>query len=206
MRMTEEQRNEFINKNMGLIGLAAHKPFATGGSYTTLAESYGYHYVDVVNTGVIGMIEGIEEYDINKATTPEGVVPLEAFVNSYIKKHLSKTFAKHRKGDRLQNKVAMDQKIFHNDGSNTTIGDMMAEEKHEEKWGDKIDIEVLNNLLASDLLTDSEVIAIDARFMKGYKLWEINEVLQVFLDNPKAKAFYFIETALKKLQKALVSA
>ena len=193
MRMTEEQRNEFINKNMGIIGDIATKPFKKGGNYKILAESYGYQYEDVVNTGVLGMIEGIEKYEIEKATKEDGgVVPLEAWVRNHVKKHMSQFIGKPKNGDKHENRVSMDKKVYNNDGSHTTVGDMMAEEQHVENWGGSMDHNALNELLSSDLLSDTEVIAIDARFVKGYKFREVDELLQNFLNNDTAKGFYFL--------------
>lgn len=197
MKMTEQQRNDFIKKNAGTIGKHAKV-------YVDIAKQYGYQYDDIYNTGVIGMIEGIEEYDIVKATKENGrVVPLEAWVHIHVQNHMSSAFGKHRTGDRLKNKVSMDKKIYNNDGSSTTVGDMMTEEEHKEDLGQSIDREKVIDLLNSGILSETEKIAIEERFLNGLKLREINQILQKHLNNPKAKAFYFINTAMDKLRKAL---
>lgn len=204
MKLTEEQRNAFIEKNAGIIGDIAKKPLNNSGTnYLKLAKAYGYEYNDIFNTGVMGMIEGIEKYNIKKATTENGVVPLEAWVRTHIKKHLADAFGKPKNGDKLENKVSMDKKLFNSDGSSTTVGDMMAEEEHVENWGVAIDHEFIHELMSSDLLSDVELIAIDARFLKGQKHHEIDEILQSFLGNDKSKAFYFLNTAMDKIRKKM---
>lgn len=205
MKMTIEERNAFIEKNAGIIGEIIHKPFKKkSGNYKAVAELSGYSYDDLFNTGVIGMIEGIENYTIEKATKEDGrVVPLEAFVHWDIRRTISEFIATPRKHDLIENKVSMDQKLFNDDGSSTTVGDQIAGESHTEEFGASIDHENIRALLDSDILSDVEKIAIKARFMDGLVLREINEILAKHLGNPKAKAFYFINTALAKLRNAL---
>ena len=199
MQMTIEQRNEFIDKNAGIIGDIIKKK-----NYHKLAKRSGYEYDDVYNSGVIGMIEGIEKYDINKATKENGdVVPLEAFVRNDVLRTMSAFIATPRLGDRFENKVSLQHKVGHDEGKDVTVEDMLASEEHTEEYGASIDRENIRALLESDILTDVEKLVIDERFMKGKKLREINEVLVEYLGNPKAKAFYFIGTAMDKLRNAL---
>ena len=197
MEMSIEQRNAFIEANTGIIGDIA-KP------YQGVAKAYGYEYTDLFNSGVVGMIEGIKKYDIETATTEKGVVPLEAFVRFGIKKHISNFIAKPRKHDRLENKVSMDQKVAGKAGENSgTVGDMIADKSHTEDYGVGIDHERIREILDSDILSDVEKIAVDARFMQGLKFREIDILVQDYLGNPKAKAFHYINTSLAKLKKAL---
>jgi DNA-directed RNA polymerase specialized sigma subunit len=210
MEMTIEQRNEFIEKNAGIIGDIINKPFKKkSGNYKQLAERSGYEYDDVYNSGIIGMIEGIENYDIQKATKADGrVVPLEAFVRWDIKRKISEFIATPRKHDRIENKVSMQQQITSNEGSkeSSTVGDMIEDSSIDtSQYCVKMDCNVIKEILESDLLTETEKIAIDARFNKNLVLREINEILVKHLNNPKAKAFYFLNTAMAKLRKALVA-
>lgn len=198
MIMNEKERNAFIEKNYGIIGDIA-KP------YKELATKYGYQYEDLFNSGVIGMIEGIDDYDENKATKEEGIVPLEAWVRYSVKKHISNFIAKPRKGDRLSNKVSMDEPVHNNAGTYdfSTVGDMIANEEHHDNHGGSIDREKVRELLNSGILSAVEMLVIDGRFLQGIKFKHLDEMVQKFLGNPKAKAFHYVNTGLKKLQDAL---
>jgi hypothetical protein len=207
MKMTEQERNAFIEKNAGIIGDIITKPFKKkGGSYKVIAELYGYQYEDVFNSGVIGMIEGIEKYDIKKATKEDGsIVPLEAFVRIDVHRAISEFTTKWRKHDRLENKVSMQETLSHCKvtGRPLTVEDMLAEEQHNDNFCNEMDYDKVQNILDSGILSEVESIAIRERFINGLKFREIDVLVQKFLGNPKARAFYFINTALDKLREAL---
>jgi hypothetical protein len=201
MNMTDKQRNEFYESNCGLIGKVAKH-------YTDIAKKYGYTYKDLYNCGVIGMFEGIDTYDVDQATNDEGeVVPLEAWVNYGIKKHISKFAAKWRKHDQLANKVSMQQVVSsgtaNGTGTSLTVEDMLSEEEHTENYGMGIDKERVMELVNSGLLRDVEKIAVYGRFIEGIKFDDLDVMVQKHLGNPKARAFHYINTAMKKLREAL---
>jgi DNA-directed RNA polymerase specialized sigma subunit len=99
----------------------------------------------------------------------------------------------------------MDKKIFNEDGSITTVGDIMEEKEHVEVWGQFTDHAKINELLNSDLLSEVEKLAITCRFVHDMKFREIDEIVQKHLGNPKSKGFYFINTGLEKLRNALIA-
>lgn len=204
MNMTEKERNAFIEKNAGIIGDIA-KP------YIKCAKDHGYTYNDLYNTGVIGMCEGIERYSIEKATKDDGIVPLEAFVRWDVRKQISNFIAKPRKHDRDENKISMEKSINCGSGkdatcNHTTLGDTIADDKCDHTTlGYSMDYERVMELLESDVLTEAERIVIRGRFIDGIKFKHLDEMIQEYLGNPKSKAFYFINTGLKKLQNALTA-
>ena len=208
MEMTVEKRNTFIEENAGIIGDIINAPFENGaGSFKTLAERHGYEYDDVFNTGVMGMIEGIEKYDKERATTENGVVPLNAYVRLHIYNRIGAKFAKLRKGDKTEHKVSMDKKIFNDDGSHTTVGDMIADEAHEVEYGEdldrKINKERVQKVLNSGILSPEEYVAIKGRFIDDKIFRVLDKEVQAVTGNPKSKAFHFINTGFVKLREAL---
>lgn len=199
MKMTVEERNEFIEKNAGIIGDIAK-------GYLSTAKDHGYTYKDLYNTGVIGMCEGIENYNIEKATKDGGVVPLEAFVRWDIRREISEFIAKPRKHDRDENKVSMDKKIYNNDGSHTTVGEQLIDENAvQDDYSYSMDREKVMDLLESDVLLEVERVAIRGRFIDQIKFKDLDVLVQKVTGNPKSKAFHFINTGLKKLQNALIA-
>ena len=198
--MTEQERSEFIEKNAGIIGDIAK-------GYTKTAQEHGYTYLDLYNTGVIGMCEGIERYNEEKAKKDNGdIVPLEAFVHWDIRRVISNFIAKPRKHDRDEYKVSMDKKIFKDDGSTTTFGDQIEDDTSDHTtFGYSVDHERVMDLLESDVLTEAERIVVRGRFIDGIKFKHLDKMVQECLGNPKARAFHFINTGLKKLQNALTA-
>lgn len=196
MEMSIEKRNEFIEANMGIIGDIA-KP------YEPLAVGKGYCFLDLINSGVQGMILGIDRYDIKKATKENGVVPLEAFVRHDVRRMISKFIAKPRVHDRTKNKVSMQAQISSKNGDSITVEEMLAGQEHVVNHGDKIDLDVMRDVLKSGVLSECELMAVKMRFMDQMGFKEMDAVFQKHLDNPKSKSFYFVNQGLKKLRESM---
>jgi DNA-directed RNA polymerase specialized sigma subunit len=198
MEMTLEKRNAFINDNMGIIGNIVDT-VSKGGtmSYVGLADGKGYSRTDLINSGVIGMIKGICKFD------PSYEVPLEAFVRIDIRREVSEFIAKPRKHDRSEFKVSMQAKVSNQGGDSITIEEMVASRTTEVSHGIGVDKEALRDVLKLDILSDVEHLVLKLRFEDGLKFREMDVEVKKFLNNPKSKAFYFLNTALGKLNKAL---
>jgi len=199
MEMSIKSRNKFINNNMGIIGsIADGRTKNTTISFTKLAESKGYTRTDIINSGVVGMINGIDRFDETKG------VPLKAFVRIEILRRISEFIAKPRKHDRLENRISMQTKISNNNsGDSVTIEDMLKSKTTTDSFGINIDIDAMKKVMSSNILSDVERLVINMRFIKDMKFREMDAKLRVYLNNPKAKSFYFLNIGLKKLQKAL---
>lgn len=198
MEMTIEKRNKFINNNMGIIGLIAdtsHKNCST--SYTNLAKGKGYSRSDIINCGVVGMIEAINRFDESRG------VPLEAFVKIDIHRRISEFIAKPRKHDRAEFKVSMQSKISNTNGDSVTVEDMFASKTTENSFGINIDIAIMRKILASNILSEVERMVVKMRFLEDMKFKHMDIKIRKFLNNSKARSFYFLNTGLEKLQKAL---
>lgn len=190
MEMSIEKRNQFIEKNMGLIGKIAK-------SYIPLANSTGYSYDDLVNSGVIGMIAGIENYDESKG------VPLEAFVQMHIRRVISEFIAKPRKHDRLENKLSLQEQISNNNGEYVTLEEMLANTPSSDSPL-KFELGTLRKILKSDLLTDIEKTVIRLRFVEEMKHKDMDKEVRKITGKEKSRAFYYLNQAIGKLQRAMV--
>lgn len=200
MEMTVEERNTFIEENMGLIGRVAKH-------YLPIATARGYEYNDLVSQGVIGIIKGIKKYDIERATKEDGkVVPLNAFINDYIRKSIGRDFAtRFRKHDKPENKVSMQTPTTTNIGEVVYLEDMISDENASSEKNETQNMlnSLVDKILDLHILSDVEKICIKMKFIENKTLKEIDTKMRKLTNKPTFNSFFHCNTAKKKIKRYL---
>ncbi len=188
MEMTNEERNAEIAKHMGYIGEVARRKLS-------LAKSNGYEYRDLVNAGVTGLVHALEKFDPNH----ESGANVLTYAKYWIRQKITNTARERCKV--AKQTVSLDNQINMN-GDVVTVMDIITKETSESTAGQGIDYAYLREVIESDLLLPIEQVVIRMKYFEDAKHREIDAVIQKqFRD--KAKAFFYLKTAQKKLRKFL---